>query len=209
MPVMDSGYTSALAGRDMVIKSLYAGLGVCVVAVVVLGWGWMRSAEDVRIFIPPDLAEGVVVGVDEPGPSDVYAFGFYIWQQIYRWPTDGAQDYPARVGGFRAFLTPRCHEELRADAAERRLDVRGRVRSVWAIPGRGYDFDKVVYRGAGRWVVYLDLHLEETLSGTLVKERLVRYPVRVVRYDADREMNPWGLAIDCLDGVATAIGEKE
>ncbi len=209
MPMRDSAYTAALAGRDRVIRSLYAGLGASAMAVAVLGWGWMRAADDVRIFVPPDLTEGVVVGVDEPGASDVYAFAFYMWQQVYRWPTDGSRDYPARVEGFRAFLTPACYEELRADAAERRLEVRGRERAVWAIPGRGYGFDKVVYRGVGRWVVYLDLHLKETLSGTAVKERLVRYPVKVARYDVDREVNPWGLAVDCLDGVATAISEKE
>jgi len=30
----------------------------------------------------------------------------------------------------------------------------------------------------------------------------VRYPLRIVRFDADREKNPFGLAIDCFDDVA-------
>ena len=207
MPLSHSAYTSALAGRDQVIRALYAALGVAGLAVAVLGWGWMRAADEVRVFVPPDLTDGVVVRADEPHAAHVYAFGFYLWQQLYRWPVNGAADYPARVAAYAAFLTPACRAELAADARERAAEVRGRERAVWAIPGMGYGRDKVVRRGPGSWVAYLDLHIAETLDGTLVKERLVRYPVRVVRYDADRQKNPWGLAIACLDGVATAIDD--
>ena len=206
--VRDSAYTSALAGRAQVIRSLYAALGVAGLAVGILGWGWMRASDDVRVFVPPDLTDGVVVRADEPQAAHVYAFAFHLWQQLYRWPSNGAADYAMRVDAFTAFLTPACREELADDARDRAGEVRGRERAVWAIPGRGYRADKVVRRGPGAWVAYLDLHIEETLDGTLVKERLVRYPVRVVRYDVDRQRNAWGLAIACLDGAATVIGDR-
>ena len=208
MPVRDSAYTAALAGRDQVIRSLYAALGIAALAVAVLGWGWMRAADDVRVFVPPDLTEGVVVRADEPQAAHVYAFAFHLWQQLYRWPTDGAADYAMRIDAFAAFLTPGCRAELADDARARAAEVRGRERAVWAIPGRGYRAEKVIRRGPGAWTAYLDLQIEETLDGTLVKERLVRYPVRVARYDVDRQKNAWGLAIACLDGVATAIPDR-
>lgn len=34
-----------------------------------------------------------------------------------------------------------------------------------------------------------------------VKRVLVRYPLHVVRYDVDPEVNQWGLALDCYTGV--------
>ena len=43
------------------------------------------------------------------------------------------------------------------------------------------------------------------MLGERVKSRAVAYPVRVVRFDVDRELNPWGLALDCLAGVPRAI----
>ena len=54
-------------------------------------------------------------------------------------------------------------------------------------------------------MVSLDLMIEEMVLGERVKSRAVAYPVRVVRYDVDRELNPWGLALDCLTGVPRAI----
>jgi hypothetical protein len=36
----------------------------------------------------------------------VYAFSFYIWQQVQRWPTNGEEDYPRNLRALSAFLTP-------------------------------------------------------------------------------------------------------
>ena len=43
-----------------------------------------------------------------------------------------------------------------------------------------------------------DAVIEETVAGMEVKHTRIRYPLRIVRYDVDRELNPWGLAIDCF-----------
>ena len=51
------------------------------------------------------------------------------------------------------------------------------------------------------WVVIVDMELSETVKGMAVKRKTIRYPLRVVRYDVDRESNPWGLA---LDGFASS-----
>ena len=110
------------------------------------------------------------------------------------------------------FLTPACRQDRLDDHAERnaRRELAGRQRAVWEIPGRGYSVERVFDEGGGSWVVSLDLMIEETVLGERVKSRAVAYPVRVVRYDVDREMNPWGLALDCLAGVPRAIElEKE
>ena len=76
---------------------------------------------------------------------------------------------------------------------------------MWELPGRGYAPERVFHEGAGSWVVSLDLMIEETVLGERVKTRAVAYPVRVVRYDVDREWNPWGLALDCLAATPRAI----
>ena len=42
----------------------------------------------------------------------------------------------------------------------------------------------------------LDMELIETVRGMTVKNPIIRYPLRVVRYAVDPELNPWGLALD-------------
>jgi hypothetical protein len=66
------------------------------------------------------------------------------------------------------------------------------------IPGLGYRPERVQVLGGNAWKALVDLQLQETQSGVTVKDTYIRYPLRVVRYDVDREKNPWQLAIDCF-----------
>ncbi len=202
-----SRYRNELAGQREAIRALWGAVGVALVCAVILGIGWMTAPNSLRIHIPPDLGTGATVRPDTPGPAHVYTFALYIWQQLYRWPNDGSREYRAKVDALAGFLTPACRQDRLDDHAARnaRRELADRQRAVWEIPGRGYAVERVFDEGAGSWVVSLDLMIEETVLGERVKSRAVAYPVRVVRYDVDRERNPWGLALDCLAGVPRAI----
>ena len=202
-----SRYRNELAGQREAIRALWGAVGVALVCALILGVGWMTAPSALRIHIPPDLTAGATVRPDDPGPPHVYTFALYLWQQLYRWPSDGAADYRAKLDALAHFLTPACRQDRLDDFAARdaRRELAGRRRAVWEIPGRGYRPERVYHEGAGSWVVSLDLMIEETVLGERVKSRAVAYPVRVVRYDVDRELNPWGLALDCLAGTPRAI----
>ena len=202
-----SRYRNALAGQREAIRALWGAVGVALACALILGVGWMTAPSSLRIHIPPDLTAGATVRPDAPAPPHIYTFALYIWQQLYRWPNDGAREYRAKLDALVHFLTPGCRQDRLDDFAERnaRRELAGRQRAVWEIPGRGYAVERVFHEGGGSWVVSLDLMIEETVLGERVKSRAVAYPVRVVRYDVDRELNPWGLALDCLAGVPRAI----
>ena len=205
--MVGSRYRNLAAGQAQAIRALWGAVGVALVCALMMGIGWMRSPSALRIHIPPDLSAGAVLAVDEPLAANVYTFALYIWQQLYRWPTDGAEDYASRVESLGAFLTPACQEDRRTDVGNRlrMRQLAGRKRSVWEIPGRGYSVERVYEEGGGSWVVSLDLQVEETYLGRPVKLRLATYPLRVRRYTGDPEMNPWGLAVDCLAGEPIPI----
>ena len=74
---------------------------------------------------------------------------------------------------------------------------RARTRQMTEIPGLGYAANRVLPDGQAAWTVLLDMQLMEAFRGQPVKDAFIRYPIRVVRYDVDRERNPWRLAIDC------------
>ena len=78
-----------------------------------------------------------------------------------------------------------------------------RVRGVQEIPGHHYGGQRVDRQNDGVWVVWLDLDVQEYYRQTLVKHTPIRYPLRVVRMDVDKALNPYGLA---LDGFATGQG---
>ena len=77
----------------------------------VLSYGWYTAPRDLTVHIPPDLRSGSIRSVGDVPPQSVYAFGFYIFQQLNHWPVDGEKDYWNRIHNFSAYLTPQFVDE--------------------------------------------------------------------------------------------------
>ena len=180
------------------VRSLWVVIGVEACFVLVLGYGLLRAPDSLTVHIPPDLRSGAVVRSNEPGPSNVYAFAIYIFQQLYRWPDDGADDFSKAIFSLSPYLTPKYRETLIAEMEikARNGELSFRERSLQEIVEQGYEERRVDLLSSGVWIVWLDLELMETVKGMEVKRKEIRYPIRVVRYAIDPELNPWGLALD-------------
>ena len=180
------------------LRSLWAVIAIQVVIIAALWFGWSRVPERLTVHIPPDLRSGAVLAVDEVSLPNVYAFAFYIFQQLNRWPEDGATDYGRAIFRVSPYLTPRYRADLIAELEQkgRQGELAYRVRGVQEIPGHGYEERRVDLLNDDAWIVWLDLDLLESVKGMTVKRTAIRYPLRVVRYAVDLETNPWGLALD-------------
>ncbi len=184
------------------LRSLWAVIGLEALIIAALWYGWSQAPKALAVHVPPDLRSGATLAVNEVPPANVYAFGFYLFQQLNRWPEDGTRDYGRAIFRMSPYLTPKYRAELLAD-----LDLKGRkgelayrVRGVQGIPGHGFAERRVKMLGNGVWVVWLDLDLFESVKGMTVKHTAIRYPLRVVRHAVDLEANPWGLALDGFAG---------
>ncbi|WP_416777252.1 PFL_4703 family integrating conjugative element protein [Xenorhabdus budapestensis] len=198
-----SRFRHAVKNRDQHILTLRIACGILVGVLLLSLLGWMASPRNLTIHNPPDLRSGSTRPWWEvPAPS-VYSFAFYIFQQLNAWPKNGAQDYPAKIYALSPYLTPACQDFLREDAKTRAdsAELPDRVRVVYEIPGRGYGTRSVTVRDRDNWVVRLDLVADEYYHAEPVKRALVRYPLKVVRWEGDAERNPFGLALDCYDGM--------
>ncbi|MEX5685354.1 PFL_4703 family integrating conjugative element protein [Pseudomonas silesiensis] len=192
------------------VKTLRFGIGALLVATLLLGIGWWNAPKNLTIHVPPDLRSGSTRKWWEVPPESVYAFSFYIWQQVQRWPTNGEDDYPRNLRALSAYLTPNCKAFLQQDFEYRRSngELRQRVRGVYEIPGRGYGDDptaRVKVVSDHDWIVTLDLSADEYYGSEQVKRALVRYPLKVVRMDVNPELNPFGLALDCYASAPQRI----
>ncbi|CDH06737.1 putative membrane protein [Xenorhabdus bovienii str. oregonense] len=198
-----SRFRHAVKNRDQHILTLRIACGILVLVLLMSLMGWMDSPRNLTIHNPPDLRSGSTRPWWEvPAPS-VYSFAFYIFQQLNAWPKNGAQDYPDKIYALSPYLTPACQDFLREDAKSRADsgELLDRVRVVYEIPGRGYETRSVTVRDRDNWVVRLDLVADEYYHAEPVKRALVRYPLKVVRWEGDAERNPFGLALDCYDGM--------
>jgi integrating conjugative element protein (TIGR03746 family) len=175
-----------------------------------LAWGWDRAKKITPLHIPPDIRTGAIVKPNDPQPEHIYAFALMIMQTLNHWPTDGTKDYGLAIYNVSPYLTPRYAEELKADLKHRVVnriegtgisvdELSGRQRAIQSILGHGFEDKRVILHGNGSWTVLLDLHINETVSGMNVKSIDVSYPVRIVAYDVNSNLNPWGLALDGYD----------
>lgn len=163
--------------------------------------GWRNAPTDMTMHVPPSLVNGaqVNVGRNEVPDPNVYLFAFYIWQQVNRWTENGKTDYGNQIFKLQAFFTPACREQLINDQKSRdgKGELDQRTRSISEIPGLGFSEGRVKKLSDGSWNVYMDALVQETSRGVTVKDVYIRYPIHVVRFDIDRERNPWQLGIDC------------
>ena len=184
------------------LKSLWIVIGLQVLVIGGLWFGWSQSPKNLRIHVPPDLRSGVTMSTNEVPPANVYAFAFYIFQQLNRWPENGATDYGTAIFRVSPYLTPRYRNELIADMEQKAKqgELAYRVRGMHEVPGHGYEERRVEVLASGIWVVWLDVDLLESVKGMTVKQTTIRYPLRIVRHSVDPESNPWGLALDGYTG---------
>ncbi|MCY4264643.1 MAG: TIGR03746 family integrating conjugative element protein [Gammaproteobacteria bacterium] len=184
------------------LRSLWIVIGLQGLMILALWLGWSQCPKQLRVHVPPDLRSGAVLTATEVPPANVYAFAFYIFQQLNRWSENGATDYGTAIFRISPYLTPHYRNELIADMElkAQRGELAYRERSVHEVPGHGYEERRVDVLAPDIWVVWLDLDLLESVKGMPVKQTTIRYPIRVVRQAIDPETNPWGLALDGYSG---------
>ncbi len=208
---MISRYRYAIDNVRAHNRSLWAVIALLAAALGYALFGWSRAPEHIRVHVPPDLRQGAVLSLQEVPPPNLYTFALYIWQQLNRWPENGAEDYARNLYALAAYLTPDFQQTLIEDMRLRgqRGELSHRVRGISQLPGHGYDTQRVAVEGAGVWTVTLDLDLQESVHGMDVKRKRIRYPLRVVAWPVDPERNPWGLALDGFAAPPEALTEKE
>ncbi len=175
-------------------------LSALLVVIIAAQWWRIGYLQDVRrLYLPPDLSQGVLIELDHMPAPVVYTFAYYIFHQLHRWEHDGEKDYAQQIYQLQAFLTPDCIHALQADHAQKnqRGELRHRTRMMQEIIGRAYHAERVQAETDSAWRVWIDVNLREAIDGHPVKNVNVQYPLRVVRFDVDREKNPWGLALAC------------
>ncbi len=180
------------------VRSLWMVIGLQAVIIAGLWLGWSQAPSQITVHLPPDLRSGAVLAIDNTPPANVYAFAYYIFQQLNRWPEDGAQDCGKAIFRVSPYLTPQYRALLIADmeTKARQGELSYRVRGIQEYPERTYSEARVEILDGDAWIVWLDLDLFESVKGMTVKQTAIRYPLRVVRQAVDLEANPWGLALD-------------
>lgn len=189
-----------LVGKIAEQNSHVASLRFAVVLLVLLNCSMLYFVStvqrDLLVHIPPDLRSGAVMQANEIPSASVFNNTVYIWQAINTWTKSGEVDSFALVDRYSAFITPGFAQSLKDEYKKNQFDIRGRQRRMYLLPGSEYTDNRVIVKNRGQsWVVYLDVMVEESLEGTVVKQTPIRYPVIVERADFSKDTNPIALQL--------------
>ena len=195
---MRSGFKSIVDKQEAHIRTLRVLLAAAFILMMMLWYGWNSAPDTINVHVPPRLTDGAVLPIHTIPEPNVYTFANHIFQQLQRWPADGNQDYQHNIYRLQYFLTPRYQDALTNDYQRKysRGELKGTQRYGQVVSGHVYEEDRVETIADNAWIVYLDYEISELVGGMRTKQVEIRFPMRVVRYDIDREKNRWGLALD-------------
>lgn len=152
--------------------------------------------KEIEMHIPPDLSNGGVAS-REPLPHEVYAFAYQIWQKTARCEQDCSKEYGKNIRAFGHYFTDSYRNNLLSEASQLESQNRFRIRSIRE--ARPYSREYVEKKSGSSWVVDLQVQEVERIGSKIVRDATVTYPIVVMKYDIDRQKNPWGLAIGGME----------
>lgn len=178
----------------MAVYALFGIIGVLVLVMLLLWVGWLRAPQKLRLYIPPNIDQGVTLQADHIPTSTVYAFAYQIFTAINTWMQSGDVDYVKNINAYKNYLSPQFYRALLLDAHTR--EINGALSRERMLSGAGaYSISDVHYLGNGTWHVQMRLHLVETVTGNVIKDVVMTYPITVERVRAAIAVNPWGLVL--------------
>ena len=195
---MAFSYRDGLVKRDVLIKFLFVVItGQFLIISFLMSFSYELKKEQL-IRIPADLRYTTRQKISETHESQIYSFAYYILQQVYTWRENGEEDFKSNIYFMQSYLTMRMRSQLtdELNIKIKNNELKNRVRYVVEIPGSGYKRESVQKIGDGRWLVHLKLTVKEYLQKKEIKSINIHYPVYVVHYDVDPELNDHALALD-------------
>ncbi len=197
-----------LQNNARLLQALVAALLLIVLVLIV---AWSHSTRVITVHIPPRIpASGLTLSSNSVPRSTVYAFTYYVWQNLNDWPTNGKRNYLRNMKQFAPMLTPAFRNRL-LDSYQwsiKQGQLQKRIRVMQGISGSEFKPALVKALGNDTWLVRLRMRLTERLNGSEkagmsgvektsipVKDVAIEYTFRVVGYNVGATRNPWGLAI--------------
>lgn len=204
-------YHAADAEKDKTIRYLLRIIFGLFLALTLSVWGWKSNQNELTLHYPPNLSVSTTMQAGYIPKQTVFLFTPMIYQQLMLWQDNALVDYEKNRYNLRQFLTQKYQRGIRdeIETGRKRGTLSGVSRSLSVLPSSAIYSDKAVQPVGNHWIVWLDVNITDRVNGVPVNESVRRLGLRVVRYDIDREANPWQLAIDGIEHDLPLIGEKE
>ena len=180
----DTRVIALLMGANLMQFIIILGLLICMLTI----------PTRFTFHVPPDLSNGATIQANKIPNAYVGQFAFNIWQVINNWSNNGATDANRNLALYSAYLTPQFKYQLqqRNKHLHQLGELQGRIRVLRPIYNEQPQVTKL---RSNTWRVLLKVRDSEYVNGVLIKDKEIAYPFKIVRYNGNEQLNPFGLAI--------------
>jgi len=131
------------------------------------------------INVPPDLSQGARMKPGEILRPSAYTFALFAWREVNTWQVNGQKDYLNKIKALQCYFSPEFNRWLRSNYKSKLADNElNRTREVSF--DLEYDQSQSIPIGANTFEVTLVMGITERVSGNIVKESTISYPLKVV-----------------------------
>ena len=192
-----------LARQTLLLRCQKIIITALSITCLLLWWGWWQAPKHLTIYLPPDLGEGITQKATTIPKPFLYSFTAQVWQQIESWSdvksnAQGDFPYKQHILQYQAYLSSHFKAQLLKDY--HRLLKAGHLDRTRRLQLLAFQENQVKQLSENSWEVDLDVLLIERADNMIVKRVKIRYPLRVVRRDVNRHVNPYGLVVDGFIG---------
>lgn len=205
-----SAYHEILEEKDRNIRYLGRIVFGLIAALSLSVWGWRGAQQDITVYYPPNINVANKMEAGFIPEETVYSFTLLIMQQLYLWEKNADTDFEENSSRLRQFLHDDFRRKIQIEAAlERAKGTRKNLQRTFQIMPSSVYSEEAVDPKADHWIVWFDAEVKDVLNKVEVYKRVHRMGVKVIRYDINRDFNPWSLAIAGIVHDEPLFDERE
>ncbi len=154
----------------------------------------------ITVYTPPDVSKAFKQKLGDVPLETIYGFSRVLWENLNYCENDCSKEYVNRLEQYSSYLTKSCKRELEQHFKARKssYQFRNRMLVPTQVPEENlFSSDKIAKISNNIWYVKLIYILKDEVRGMDVRDNKMLYPLKVIKSNRPKSVNPLGLEVDC------------
>ncbi len=173
-----------------------------------LAIGVWRIPTMLTIYTAPDISKSFVQKNGDIPLHSVYGFARVFWESLNYCEEDCGKEFLPTLKKYKAYITQTCQHDLEKHFKESGNLYNFRSRLLLPTDDVLFDPANIKQVSSNMWYVKLKYNLKDYVGSVLTRDNIMLYPIKVIRSNKPKSINPLGMEINCYFGKGPVVLEK-
>lgn len=187
-------------------------IAVLILLLFITAYAVYTIPRQITVYQPPDVSKAFSQEQGSVPLETVYHFARLLWENINYCEEDCNKEYLQQLDKYSGYLSKDCKRQLSNHFEKHRgsYQYRNRVLVPTENPSENlFSSDKVERISSNVWYANLTYILKDDVRGLKVRNNKILYPLKIIRSNRPRAVNPLRLEVDCyIDNQGPRLLEK-